>query len=139
VNWNLRYASDSAKEKVWAQLEKSFPTSVMGWVKTARWLGPVDVPLDQVDFSNKKSWTAAKEQWLVEKKKKKIKKGKRKPLILVGTPNNKKYMIVDGHHRDMAYEQMGMPVRAFVARVSKDQGPWDTFHSKQLPKDPEGK
>ena len=139
MNWSVRYASSKALHKVWSQLEESFPENAMGWIKRAQWFGPVEIPLEIVDFSNEKTWKAYKEQWLVDKKKKKIRKGKGKPVILVDAPKDSKYIIIDGHHRARAYKQLNKPIKAFVGKVSKESGPWDTFHSKQLPKDPESK
>ena len=138
MSWSLRYAK-SAKKMVWKQLAKSYDEKDMGWIKDAEWTGPIDVPLKHVDFSTKKTWTAYKEPELVESKVKKIKKGKKKPVVLIDAPKDKKYFILDGHHRAMAYEKLDMPVTAFIGKVSKEKGPWDEFHTKQKPKDPEKK
>lgn len=139
MNWSQRYAKKSSAEMVYKQLAKSYPTSAMSWVKKARWIGPVEVPLNEVDFSAKKTWSAYHETELVKSKIKKIKKGKRKPVVLVDAPKDKKYIIIDGHHRSLAYEKLGEPMVAFIGKVATEKGPWDTFHTKQLPKDPEAK
>ena len=139
MNWNTRYAQKRAQEIVWKQLKKSFPVDSMNWVKETLWTGPVEVPIEQVNFDNEKSWKAYKEPELVNSKKKKIKKGKRKPVVLVDAPKNNKYIIIDGHHRAMAYKQLGIPMLSLIGKVNKEKGPWDTFHSKQLSKDPEKK
>jgi len=139
MNWSERYAKKSADKKVWQQLEESYPEDAMGWIKDAKWTGPVEVPINQIDFSNEKSWRSWHEPELVNSKIKKIKKGKRKPVILIGAPKNDHYIIIDGHHRSLAYKRLGMPITAFIGIVDKETGDWDTFHSKQLAKDPESK
>ena len=138
TNWNLRYAKSSEK-MVWKQLKKSYDVKDMGWVKDAQWSGPVEVSLDKVDFLTKKTWKAYHEPKLVDSKVRKIKKGKKKPVVLIDAPKDKKYFILDGHHRAMAYEKLDMPITAFIGKVTKEEGPWDTFHTKQKPKDPETK
>ena len=139
MSWSQRYAKKSSKEMVYKQLLKSYPENAMGWVRKARWVGPVEVPLDEVDFSTKKTWRAHHEPELVDSKVKKIKKGKKKPVVLVDAPKDKKYIIIDGHHRSLAYEKLNEPMVAFIGKVDSEEGPWDTFHSKQLSKDPEAK
>ena len=139
MKWSERYAKKSSKEKVWYQLSKSFYEKDMGWIKNAHWIGPVEVPLDRVNFSTENTWTARKEPELVKSKVKKIKKGKRKPVVLIDAPKNNKYFILDGHHRALAYKELDIPITAFIGKVSKEKGPWDTFHNKQKPKDPEAK
>jgi hypothetical protein len=137
MNWNERYAKKSAKDKVWKQLLKSYPEDTMDWVKEAHWVGPVEIPINQVDFSGEKTWAAHHDPALVKSKMEKIKEGKRKPVVLVKTPKNEKYIIIDGHHRSTAYKKLGEPITGFVAYVKREKGPWDEFHSKQYRDDPE--
>ena len=124
---------------VWEQLSKSFDEKDMGWINNVDWIGPVKVPLGSIDFSTKKTWSAYKDPELVDSKIKKIKKGKKKPIVLIDAPKDKKFFILDGHHRALAYEKLDMPMVAFIGKVDKEKGPWDTFHTKQKPKDPESK
>lgn len=139
MNWNQRYAKKSSEKKVWKQLSKSFDEKDMGWIKNASWSGPLEVSLEKVNFSTKNTWSAQKEPELVKSKVKKIKKGKRKPVVLIDAPKNSKYFILDGHHRALAYRKLGIPMTAFIGKVDKEKGPWDIFHNKQKPKDPEAK
>ena len=138
-SFKKRYAKQSAKNMVLFQLEDSFPEEALEWINDAHWIGPVQVPLDRVNFEAKDSWQASHEPELVKSKIRKIKKGKRKPVILVAAPKNTKYIIVDGHHRALAYEKLNMPMTAFIGKVHHEKGDWDTMHSKQLPQDPEKK
>ena len=139
MNWSTRYSKKDSMKMVWKQLKKSFDKKDMGWIKDTKWNGPIDVPLDQVNFSTKKTWKAYREPELVQSKVRKIENGKKKPVILIDAPKDDKFFIIDGHHRAMAYEKLNKPMIAFVGKVNKEKGPWDTFHTKQKPKDPEGK
>jgi hypothetical protein len=139
MNWSERYAKKDSEKMVWKQLSKSFDEKDMGWVKNAKWSGPLEVSLDKIDFSTENTWSAKKQPELVQSKVKKIKKGKKKPIVLIDAPKNNKYFILDGHHRALAYKHLNMPVLAFIGKVDKEKGPWDTFHNKQKPKDPERK
>ncbi len=62
---------------------------------------------------------------------KRAKRGPVKPILLVETPANEKYEVVDGHHRLLAAEALGQPVLAYCAKVFHDEGPWSTMHAAQ--------
>lgn len=117
--------------RVFFQLQQDFPPDQLDWVKKASWKGPIDVPTDSIDSSGRKRWQASQENKKVEKFVEKIKRGQLKPIILVKTPKKDKTIIVDGHHRFLAYEKLGIPVCAFVGEVDKAKGPWDTLHDSQ--------
>jgi hypothetical protein len=51
--------------------------------------------------------------------------------VLVNEPNNNKLIVVDGHHRLLAYEKLGQPAMAYIASVGTITGPWSTMHSSQ--------
>lgn len=139
MNWSTRYSKKEPVKMVWDQLKKSFDKKDMKWIKDVEWDGPKEVSLDQVSYSTKKTWKAYKEPELVQSKVRKIENGKKKPIILIDAPKDDKYFIIDGHHRAMAYEKLDKPMIAFVGKVKKETGPWDSFHTKQKPKDPEKK
>jgi len=130
MNWNIRYASE--KRDVVTQLEEDYPEDSLDWVKNdAKWSGPEKINPDDVDYSNQSSWLASHEEQKVKKFMKKIKKGKEKPVVLVKTPKNKKFIVIDGHHRALAYKNLGKSLVAWVGEVKKEKGPWDTFHDEQ--------
>lgn len=139
MSWSLRYASDNPKKKVIKQLEKDFPKHDMGWVHDADWSGPKEIDADEIDSSNRKSWAASHEPDRVKTRKKRIKKGKIKPIVLVKTPKNDKYIIIDGHHRFIAYEQLDRDPICWIGKVDRESGPWDTFHNEQNRKEDEDK
>lgn len=115
---------------VYNQLLEDFPKDSARWVLHLKWDGPKDVPLDQIDYSNKDSWRASKDPDHVDLMRKKIKAGKKKPIILVRKPGKKKLVVVDGHHRALGYLELDKPARAYVAEVPGN-GPWDEMHAAQ--------
>lgn len=116
---------------VFDQLVEDFPKDAARWVLHLKWDGPKDVPLDQIDYSNKDSWHASKDPDHVAVMVKKIKSGEKKPIILVSRKGKKKLMVVDGHHRALAYLKLKLPARAYVAQVPDISGPWDEMHAAQ--------
>lgn len=124
-------ASQKAAQDVYDQLIEDFPTEALAWVKTAAWQGPMRVPLTQIDFSNKDTWAASNEPDKVSDFSTKINKGVLKPIVLVNEPNNEKMICLDGHHRLLAYEQLGRDALAYVATVGSESGPWMQLHNKQ--------
>jgi len=131
MSWKNRYASSEDKSIVVNQLSEDYPTNTLKWVKETKWSGPESVDIKDVDFSNAKSWRASHEPKKVKKFEKKISNGKMKPVILVKTPKNKKYIIIDGHHRGLAYRNLGRPLLAWIGTTTSETGPWDTFHDEQ--------
>jgi hypothetical protein len=118
-------------ESVYRQLAEDFPEDAIAWVRAASWTGPQDVPLVSIDYSNRDEWKASQEPERVQFFVEKIKAGDKKPIVLVNEPNNRKAIIVDGHHRALAYEKLGMPAYAYVADVGNVTGPWDVLHDSQ--------
>jgi ParB-like chromosome segregation protein Spo0J len=91
-----------------------------------------------VDFTNRKTWTAEPDDKKVKRFMQDIRDGVVKPAILVNEPNNEKMVIADGHHRSLAAQELGVPVRAYVATVGMVHGDWDFMHSHQLKRDADG-
>jgi len=132
MSWNKRYASEHPNsEYIINQLLEDYPKNSFGWIRDAQWSHPMSIPLENIDYSNEKTWRAFHEPEKVKKFEKKIKKNKFMPVILVQTPKNKKLIVIDGHHRALAFENLNRPVVAWVGKVDKEVGPWDAFHDKQ--------
>lgn len=123
--------STSIRDRVRQQLTPDYPKNSMDWLNTAIWTGPETVPTADIDYSNEKQWQAAHEPGKVDKFTDKIQQGKLKPVVLLNTPDARKYIVIDGHHRALAYRKLGIPTMAYVGTVPTKTGPWDTFHSKQ--------
>lgn len=130
--------SDSTRDRVHTQLAEDYPDDSMAWLKTAVWSGPESVPTSDIDYSNADTWTATAEPGKVDRFKAKISAGKLKPIILVNTPDARKYIVIDGHHRALAYQQLGIPAMAYIGRVGKKTGPWDQMHASQRTGDSTG-
>jgi ParB-like nuclease domain len=130
--------SDSTRDRVDAQLAEDYPEDSRAWLKTAVWSGPESVPTSDIDYSNADTWTAAAEPGKVDRFKQKITQGKLKPIILVNTPDARKYIVIDGHHRALAYRELGIPAMAYIGRVGKKTGPWDQMHASQRTGDSTG-
>lgn len=117
--------------EVYEHLLEDYPASALGWIPTVSWSGPLEIPVDEIDFSNANKWQASHED--IGPYAEKIRKagGNWKPVVLVKRPGNDKFMIVDGHHRVLGYKKLGWPVRAYVATVPTVHGDWEELHSMQ--------
>jgi hypothetical protein len=121
------------------QLSKDYPEESMNWIGDLEWSGPMEVPLKEIDVSNRKTWNAYHEPERVrhfegEIRKHKAKGGHEKPVILVDTPDTPSQthlIVIDGHHRTLGYMKAGEPVWAYVGKASKVKGPWLHFHNMQ--------
>lgn len=123
--------SVSTRQRVHDQLAEDYPEGSMAWLKSAVWSGPESVPTSDIDFSNEEDWRASSEPEKVDKFAGKISAGRLKPIILVNTPDSRQYIIIDGHHRALAYRKLGVPAMAYIGRVAKKTGPWDQMHASQ--------
>ena len=139
--WKHIDTSKSPGAQVYAQLLDDFPPEAIAWVKRAKWTGPEDVPLDAIVFTPSK-WQAGHEPAKVERFKRKIAarqaKGKPvKPVVLADRPDTAKgthLYVVDGHHRALAFRELGRPVLAYVGQVpAGDVKAAQETHSSQLP------
>lgn len=130
-----RPSVSSPSEEVYRQLAVDYPPDALEWIREVDWEGPVDVPLDEIDFSNKKSWRAWKEMGKVKRFAKRIDGGWKKPIVLIDRPGKRTLMIADGHHRALSYMKLQQPARAYVAHVPSLDGPWDWLHDSQREKE----
>lgn len=126
-------------ETVHKQLAEDFPERWTAWARSAHWKGPIDVPIDSVDFAHRKTWSADEDPKKIAHFRKDIRDGSVKPAILVNEPNNEKMIIADGHHRALAAKAEGVPVRAYVATVNTVRGDWDHMHASQKGREGDGK
>lgn len=117
--------------EVHAVMSKNFPDDAIAWVKDVRWTMEI-VPLHDIDFDNEGSWAAHHQPERVQHFTDKLQNGEKlKPLILVRVPNRHRLRIVDGHHRALAYRQLGKPAHAFVGAVHEGDDRWISTHSAQ--------
>lgn len=111
---------DGAGADVAAMMAEDFPQSALTWMSSATWEGPQDVPAADVDYADEHRWRASAEPGKVEKFKGKIQRGKKKPIVLARPPSGGQLRVVDGHHRALAYRELGAPVYAYVANFDND-------------------
>ncbi len=121
-------------EHVMNQMRKNFPEKALGWMRDARWVGPVAVPVDRIDFGDEDSWAASHQPARVKYFAKQIRKGTAHlhPVVAVQEPGDDKIKVIDGHHRTLAYKNLGLPVKAYIGFVDSDGGPWDETHVYQF-------
>jgi len=120
-------------EHVMNQMRHNYPEKALGWMATARWIGPIEVPQDRIDYDDVDSWAASHQGARVKEFAKQIKKGKghTHPVVAVQEPGENRVKVIDGHHRTLAYQRLKKPIRAYVGFVDSDGGPWDQTHVYQ--------
>jgi hypothetical protein len=122
-------------EHVFQQLLANYPPHAIEWVKTMPWIGPVKIPLDRVDWAGQDSWAASHQTKRVKKFQKRIRGAGKdvNPVIMVQVPGNDKCVIIDGHHRGLAFKNEGRPVKAYVGMADSDEpgSPWFQTHDYQ--------
>lgn len=120
-------------EHVMNQMRANYPEDSINWVKNAHWIGPVKLPVDRIDFGGVGKWAAFHQPERVKQFKKLIQQGETvNPIIAVQTPGDDKAKVVDGHHRSLAFKELGKPIPAYVGIVHSDSGPWDKTHLYQV-------
>jgi hypothetical protein len=130
-----KHPSKRTADAVYDQLTEDYPKEALGWVHDIKWRGPINYPTGKIDFNDKHTWRAIHQEDEIKAWKSRIKAAKRngenvKPGILIERPD-KTAMIPDGHHRALAYQELGEPDFAFVGYPSKSKGPWDMLHDYQ--------
>jgi hypothetical protein len=118
-------------EEIIDSIKNDYPPEAIDWIRSEKWDGPERISLDEIDYSNSANWFAAGEPQKVQDQAARIASGWEKPILLVKTPGSTKYLIVDGHHRSLAYAHNEKSALAYVATVSQTHGPWDEMHDQQ--------
>ena len=121
----------SSLDAVHRQLDGDYSEAARRWIGRLQWVGPERVPLDAIDYSNMRSWRAFRNERKVREFSDRIDNDWEKPIILVRRPGVTRLMVVDGHHRALAYLRLGRAPLAYVAHADRDEGPWDDFHDSQ--------
>jgi SPP1 gp7 family putative phage head morphogenesis protein len=130
IRANARKADPALPHK---QMTGNFPPRAIAWMKGIKWFGPVEVPLDLIDFDAENRWAASHQSDHVARFQKEIKAGKiPAPGVGVVKPGHNRIRIIDGHHRTMAYKKLVRPARLWVAFVGSVTGPWDKTYLYQV-------
>ena len=117
---------------VYHQMLPDFPGPSIEFVKRSVWLGPIPVPFNLIDTSNRSNWTASYEPNKVKGWQDTIQSGVAEPIILGKLPNHSKYFIIDAHHRFLAYEALKKPPLAYIGIIPPDSVEAAiTAHSRQ--------
>lgn len=127
------FGAKATEAKVHEQLAENFPRKAIRWVRDGVWRGPVNVPLEAIDWHDMREWSAYKEPDRVRHFEKLIRdKEKINPVVVVKVPRHDHYRIVDGHHRSLAYRNLGLPVRAWTGLIpARDVAAAEETHSSQ--------
>ena len=122
-------------EHVYSQLLVNYPPASIAWVRQIPWIGPVEVPLDRVDWDDEDSWAASHQPKRVKRFRKRLESPHAdvNPVVGVQVPGDDRLKIVDGHHRALAYKKLGRPLKAYAgfAPSDKPDDPWFQAHSFQ--------
>jgi 8-oxo-dGTP pyrophosphatase MutT (NUDIX family) len=116
------------------QMRRNYPEKALGWIDDARWIGPVQVPQDRIDYDDMGKWAAYHQKARVKHFARQIEADESHlhPVVAVQEPGENKIKVIDGHHRTLAYRKLGQPVKAYVGFVDSDGGPWDETHAFQF-------
>jgi 8-oxo-dGTP pyrophosphatase MutT (NUDIX family) len=117
---------------VHSQMLAQFPPGAISWVKSIRWIGPISVPQNRIDYDDEESWAAHHQPGRVRHFARKIKAGEPvAPGVSVQKPGENKIVIVDGRHRALGHREHGKAFPTYIGFVPRDTGPWDETHSSQ--------
>lgn len=121
-------------EHVKNQMRRNYPEKALGWIDGARWLGPVRIPQDRIDYDDMDKWAASHQKARVKHFARQIEDDESHlhPVVAVQEPGENKIKVIDGHHRTLAYRKLGQPVKAYVGFVDHDGGEWDETHAFQF-------
>jgi len=139
--------NDEDKRALIGQLSESFHSRDLAWLEDPSiHVSRTSIHPADIDWDGRESWAATHEPGKVREKRKEIKRGNDKPVVVVDRPHHSDLMIMDGHHHAEAYTQLlGKPaedqnknVRAlhglmpvYTVSVPRTTGPWDELHNKQ--------
>jgi len=125
---------------IYKKLRKDYKKKDLLWVKDADWFGPLEIEIDAISFAGSEDWDACKKkgQAVVEKFSKLLSdKGfpNVKPIILAGTQDGK-LTIVNGRHRVIAAQKIGVPILAYIAYLNNITIPYiQTKHDEHIDAD----
>lgn len=123
-------------QKVYDQLAANYRPEGIAWVLGMPWAGPVEVPLDRIDWDHLDAWAAAHDDTRVADFERRIRSGSGdvKPVVAVTVPGDPLAKVIDGHHRALAHKRLGRAVTAWVGRADTDRATAPMFmtHAYQL-------
>ena len=128
-------ANSVEAEHIFSQLAGNYPARSIAWVKARgiHWIGPIRVPLDRIDTHDEDSWAASHQPQAVSRFAREIGAGTghTNPVVMVQSPENPKAVVIDGHHRYLAYRKLGQPAWAYVGITDRITPEMLETHSSQ--------
>ena len=113
-------------------LRDRYPEDALRWIAGLKWIGPMEVPQDRIDYSDEDSWAAYRQPKRVKHFARRLEAGDQlAPAVAVQKPGDAKVTVVDGRHRALADRKLGRPLRCYVGFPDKDHGPWDRMSDYQ--------
>lgn len=107
---------------VYDQLARNYRPEGIGWVLEMPWSGPVEIPLDRIDWDHLGAWAAAHDGARVAEFERRIRAGEDvAPVVAVAVPGDLLVKVIDGHHRSLADRRLGRPVLGWVGRADSDR------------------
>jgi SPP1 gp7 family putative phage head morphogenesis protein len=130
----LAGAMNVRPQTVYDQLLRNYPPESIQWVLRAKWAGPYLVPWDLINDDSMGSWAASHQPEAVDRFAQEIEAGKEpNPPVLVANPDKNNFIDVDGHHRALAYRQLGRPVKAWIGIIDPaDRKAMEETHLDQI-------
>lgn len=123
-----------AKKGLLKQLKGHFPKDATNWIKDPGvHVERTKIKPSDIDWDHREEWRATHEPKKVNGIRKAIKHGHVKAIVGVQRPGKDNIMIADGHHHAEAYTQLDVKkMPAYVVKVNRRTGDWDTMHDKQI-------
>lgn len=122
-------------EIVHNQLSKDYDEKYIKFVMSIPWVGPQEVPISSIDFSNEQNWEASKRTDKIKEFQEIMDDNdtQLKPIILVNEMNtNGKFIVLDGHTRSLAAKQAGKEtIVAYIGQVGRVTKEMKAMHSMQ--------
>ena len=123
--------AEKTTDPAYQQMLQDYPADAISWMKNLSWRY-AEVPQNRIDYDSVERWQAHHEPGKVDHFKDKVLAGHHvHPVVMVREPRNKRLIVIDGHHRTLAYQKLNQPVPAYVADVPSRHGPWFETHSSQ--------
>ena len=128
----FRKEKEKVNKIVCNYLKKNYPEDCLEWAKTVDWDLQEQVPLEKIKMARRPG--GAREQDKVKGIAQAVREGKpMEPVVLVKLSDGS-YKIADGYHRTLGFKNADKKtIKAWVAAVPEDKGPWDKeMHEKKL-------
>lgn len=127
----LQKAPKAKASAVRQQLLANYPPKSVAWVrKAAWWRGPVEVPLDGIDWDSESAWAAHHQGAKVKEFIRQLRAHEHvNPAVGILRPGSGRVVIVDGHHRSLACKRMGWPSRMYVGLICDEDAAKDALES----------